>query len=33
MNQKDIFSYSPTSNAAQAYTRLIEELFTYEKAI
>ena len=27
MNQKDIFSYSPTSNAAQAYTRLIEELF------
>jgi len=27
MNQKDIFSYSPASNAAQAYTRLIEELF------
>jgi chromosome partitioning protein len=27
MNQKDIFSYSPTSNAAQAYTRLIEEMF------
>ena len=23
MNQQDIFSYSPTSNAAQAYTRLI----------
>ena len=33
MNQKDIFSYSPASNAAQAYTRLIEEMFTYEKAI
>src|ERR1051326_4501322 len=33
MNQKDIFSYSPTSNAAQAYTRLIEEMFTYEKAL
>ena len=27
MNQQDIFSYSPTSNAGQAYTRLIEELF------
>lgn len=27
MNQQDIFSYSPTSNAAQAYTRLIDELF------
>ena len=27
MNQKDIFSYSPASNAAQAYTRLIEEIF------
>jgi chromosome partitioning protein len=27
MNQQDIFSYSPTSNAAQAYTRLIQEMF------
>ena len=27
MNQQDIFSYSPTSNAAQAYTRLIDEMF------
>ncbi len=27
MNQKDIFSYSPTSNAAQAYTRLLDEMF------
>ncbi len=27
MNQKDIFSYSPTSQSAQAYTRLIDELF------
>ena len=27
MNQQDIFSYAPTSNAGQAYTRLIEELF------
>lgn len=27
MNQQDIFSYSPTSNAAQAYTRLLEEMF------
>jgi chromosome partitioning protein len=27
MNQKDIFAYAPTSNAAQAYNRLIDELF------
>ncbi len=27
MNQQDIFSYSPNSNAGQAYNRLIEELF------
>lgn len=27
MNQKDIFSYAPTSQSAQAYTRLIDELF------
>ncbi len=27
MNQQDIFSYAPTSNAGQAYSRLIEELF------
>lgn len=27
MSQQDIFSYAPTSNAAQAYTRLIDELF------
>ena len=27
MNQKDIFSYNPNSNAALAYARLIEELF------
>ena len=27
MNQQDIFSYSPTSNAAQAYTRLLQEMF------
>ena len=27
MNQQDIFSYSPSSNAAQAYTRLLDEMF------
>ena len=27
MNQQDIFSYSPNSNAGQAYERLIEEIF------
>ena len=27
MNKRDIFSYAPTSNAGQAYSRLIDELF------
>jgi chromosome partitioning protein len=29
-NKQDIFSFSPEAKAAQAYKRLIEELF-YEK--
>jgi chromosome partitioning protein len=33
MNKKDIFSYAPTSNAGQAYARLIDELFFYEKTV
>ena len=33
MNKKDIFSYAPTSSAGQAYARLIDELFYYEKAV